>query len=302
MTCPVPFSEGWRIGPKETNFYVRVYAADDAVAAVVFVHGAAEHCGRYTEMHSALAREHRISVFAFDLRGYGRTALDVEHKSAESAYGKTWLPQQLEDLEWAIEEAGKEFGGGLPLFVMGNSMGGTIVLGLLTDVARRDHDALKRVRGMIGGSPTVAFKNPPPAPVIWLLRQITRLRPWTLFPIRNDPATLSRNEESNQAYLNDPLVGAPGSLRGLQSIMEEGACLLEKKYANWPVDLPLLFMHGNADLSTSYPETKLFFEKIEASDKKMITYPGGAHELHFEPDGIREKSLEELVRFVHSHV
>ncbi|KAJ7751726.1 hypothetical protein B0H14DRAFT_2635945 [Mycena olivaceomarginata] len=51
-----------------------------------------------------------------------------------------------------------------------------------------------------------------------------------------------------------------------------------------------------------YPDSKAMFEKLPAKDKKMITYPGGYHELHFEPDGIREKSLQDLVEFIHTHV
>lgn len=72
-------------------------------------------------MHTALARDHHISVFAFDLRGYGKTAMDETHKSAESAYGKTYWIEQLGDLEWAIQEAHAEFSD-LPIFTMGASM------------------------------------------------------------------------------------------------------------------------------------------------------------------------------------
>jgi acylglycerol lipase len=116
------YTESWRTGPEDTNFYTRLYIAPDPLAILVFVHGAAEHCGRYTEMHSKLAQEHRIAVFGFDLRGYGRTAADEEHKSPNSTYGKTWWPEQLDDLEWAILEARKELGDALPLFTMGTSM------------------------------------------------------------------------------------------------------------------------------------------------------------------------------------
>lgn len=51
--------------------------------------------------------------------GYGLTAADKTHKSPHSSYGKTWWPEQLDGLEWAIEEARKDFGHTLPLFTMG---------------------------------------------------------------------------------------------------------------------------------------------------------------------------------------
>ncbi|KAJ7705599.1 lysophospholipase [Mycena rosella] len=296
------YTESWRTGPEDTNFYVRLYTAAQPLAILVFVHGAAEHCGRYTEMHSTLAQEHHISVFSFDLRGYGLTAADKTHKSPNSAYGKTWWPEQLDDLEWAINEAHKELGETLPVFTMGTSMGGGIVLGLMTDLDRLDHIAVKAVRGVIGGSPTVSLTEPPPGFMIWILKQILQVSPWMLFPIRNKPEELSRNKESGEAYVNDPLVGTPGSLKGMYWMLEEGGLLLRSKYANWPKTLPVLFMHGDADPLSSYRDSKALFEKIPADNKKFVTYPGGYHELHFEPDDIREKSLEEVVDFIRSHL
>ena len=61
-----------------------------------------------------------IGLGKYDLRGYGKTAQDVEHKSKTSEYGKTWSEPQMDDLEWAIEEAQKE-GEALPVFIQGCS-------------------------------------------------------------------------------------------------------------------------------------------------------------------------------------
>ncbi|KAJ7807880.1 hypothetical protein B0H14DRAFT_3763816 [Mycena olivaceomarginata] len=63
-----------------------------------------------------------ISVFTFDQRGFGKTALDAENKSPSSAYGKTTGEHQMDDIHWAIEHAKKEFPG-LPVFLRGHSMG-----------------------------------------------------------------------------------------------------------------------------------------------------------------------------------
>ncbi|KAJ7854285.1 Alpha/Beta hydrolase protein [Mycena olivaceomarginata] len=257
------YTESWRTGPQDTNFYVQVYTAAEPLAVLVFCHGAAEHCARYTEIHSAVSQDHRIPVFSFDMRGYGLTAADKTHKSPHSSYGKTWWPEQLDDLEWVIEE------------------GGGIVLGPMCDLDPTNHPSLKYVNGVISCSPTFGLAKPLPGPVYWILKQITRMRPWMLFPIQNKPEELSRNTD----------------LKGLTYMLEE-LC----SYANWPQDLPVLFMHGDTDPVVSYPDSKAMFEKLPAQDKKMITYPGGYHELHFEPDGIREKSLQDLVEFIHTHV
>jgi acylglycerol lipase len=115
------FTDAWRPGPYGTNFYTRTFSASAPRAVLVFVHGAAEHCGRYTEFHRLLAAEHDVSVFAFDQRGFGQTALHPTHRSATSAYGKTDWSMQLDDVEWALRRARDEFPD-LPMFLMGASM------------------------------------------------------------------------------------------------------------------------------------------------------------------------------------
>jgi acylglycerol lipase len=84
------------------------------------VHGFCEHIGRYEHIHPLFANR-GITVFCYDQRGFGKTALDAENKSEDSAYGKTSGKDQAADIEWAIKHAKKEFGE-LPMFLMGHSM------------------------------------------------------------------------------------------------------------------------------------------------------------------------------------
>lgn len=98
-----------------------MYNAETPTSVLVFLHGAAEHTGRYTDMHGALAQQ-GISVFAFDLRGFGRTALDEVNRSSSSAYGRTDRKSQMDDVEWAIEYVHAQVGSDLPIFLMGASL------------------------------------------------------------------------------------------------------------------------------------------------------------------------------------
>lgn len=125
------YVESWLTGPLSTSFYTRVYAPPSSLprGALVFIHGYIEHIGRYEDVHIAWATR-GIAVFAFDQRGFGRTALD-ELRSQNSAYGKTGIPDRMLDVEWAIRVALEQFPG-VPLFLMGHSMGGGIVLGFAT--------------------------------------------------------------------------------------------------------------------------------------------------------------------------
>ncbi|KAF4583375.1 hypothetical protein EYR38_002125 [Pleurotus pulmonarius] len=116
--------------------------------------------------------------------------------------------------------------------------------------------------------------------------------------LSNIEQDLSRNEETNAAYDADPLVGVPGSLRSLEDMITEGGRLLTNKYAHWPEDVSVLFLHGTADQVTSSVAAQQLYDKLPAKRKKMITYPGARHELHNEPDGVREQSLSAVADFI----
>ena len=120
----LPYSEAWLAGPSSTQFYTRTYTPvplESTKAAIVFVHGFAEHVGRYTHFHPLLAAR-GIAVFTYDQRGFGLTAQDTKgHKSKSSEYGKTCWKDQMSDIEWAVEHTRKSFQG-KPVFLMGHSM------------------------------------------------------------------------------------------------------------------------------------------------------------------------------------
>lgn len=116
------YTESWLVGPQSTKFYTRTYLPpSQPKAAVVFVHGFAEHIGRYTHFHPLFAAK-GIAIFTYDQRGYGLTAQDTGgNRSKDSAYGKTSWKEQMEDIAWAVQYAKTTFGS-VPLFLMGHSM------------------------------------------------------------------------------------------------------------------------------------------------------------------------------------
>jgi acylglycerol lipase len=123
-TASTSYKEEWLTGPQSTQFYTRTYLPPGEAspkAVIVFVHGFAEHIGRYTHFHPWLAQR-GIAVFAFDQRGYGLTAQDTTgKKSKTSAYGKTCWKDQMGDIDWALKHARNLFPG-IPIFLMGHSM------------------------------------------------------------------------------------------------------------------------------------------------------------------------------------
>lgn len=169
------YTEAWLSGPQATQFYTRTYLASPAAKAVlVFIHGFAEHVGRYTEAHPVFAAS-GINVFTFDQRGFGKTVLDAEHKSKTSEYGKTSGEQQMDDVTWALEHASKQFPG-LPIFLAGHSMGGGEVLNFSV---RRNISLLS---GVIASSPLVHQTHPASKVTRWFGGKAGAVMPYFAIP------------------------------------------------------------------------------------------------------------------------
>ena len=115
-------TRAWLLGHKKTSFYSHTYhppAKSRTRAALVFIHGFAEHVERYEHVHRIWA-EKGFFVLAFDLRGFGRTALDKK-KSRSSIYGRTSDDDQIKDIKWGLHFV-REANPDVPVFLMGHSM------------------------------------------------------------------------------------------------------------------------------------------------------------------------------------
>ena len=85
-------------------------------AAVVIVHGIGEHSGRYAHVAAHLLL-HDYAVYAFDLRGHGRS------EGHPRVYVASF-DEYVSDLDCFLADVRKEHRG--PLFLLGHSMGGGI--------------------------------------------------------------------------------------------------------------------------------------------------------------------------------
>jgi len=59
--------------------------------------------------------------------------------------------------------------------------------------------------------------------------------------------------------------------------------------------------HGTEDKVTSHTASEGFHDKISAEIKRISLFTGGYHELHNEPDGVKEKLANEVVAFIEEH-
>ncbi|KAG9312173.1 alpha beta-hydrolase [Chiua virens] len=268
------YTESWLTGPQNTHFYTRTYLpSSPSKAVIVFVHGFAEHIARYDHIFPTWSSR-GIAVFAYDQRGFGRTAMDKEHKSKDSAWGKTSQKEQLEDVAWAVGHAKQTFAGA-PVFLYGHSMGGALVLAFPTRAqASPSKEAVTSISGVIATSPLILQTKPAE---------------------QGHAVELSHDSAVGEAYLKDPLIKLSGSLRGLSDMLSGGEELLARDHTLWPKQVAY-------DQITSWKASEKFHGLLPVEDKTFSPYANGFHELHNEPDGVKEKLTEECITWVEAHL
>lgn len=228
-------------------------------AILALVHGFGEHSGRYGNVVEHLT-ERGYAVYGFDNRGHGRSPGQRGHINAWAEF--------REDVGAFLSLIG-EREPGLPLFLMGHSLGGLIVL----DYALHHPEGLA---GVIASGPVLGPPDISPA-LLMLSRLLSRLWPRFSLSAGLDAGSLSRDPSVVQAYRDDPLTHDRASAR-LGTEMAAAVRWTQAHAAD--LRLPLLIVHGGADRLVPPEYSRLFFENVTFADKERHEYEGVYHEPH----------------------
>lgn len=240
------------------------FAYQQPRAAVVFIHGFCEHSLRHARTAEVLA-DRGYAVHAIDLRGHG-----------ESEGARVWIrsfDEYLNDVERFIEHT-RAGVSRRPLFVWGNSMGGTIA-SLLAIERRVALDGLV-LSGAFLKMPDHVF------PILrYLAIAFSRLVPG-LRVVRVGARYLSRDPAVVADFETDPL-----NFHGRFPV-RTGAELLRAvrrvRRGMEAVATPLLLLHGTADLVTDPEGSRELHTRAASKDKTLRLYPGLYHDLLHEPE------------------
>ena len=244
------------------TLFERHWLPDGAPRAdVIIVHGYAEHSGRYEHVGAALA-ERGYAVHALDLRGHGRS-------EGRRVFVRS-MNEYLDDLDAFLERNRHP---GRPLFLLGHSMGGTVVaLAAVT----RETDA----QGLILSGPALTTDGASPlmTRIVLLLGRFfpsLRLRKLDAAAVSRDPAVVA-------AYDADPLVERGKINAGTAAAMIRAMRTIDKHEPD--IRLPLLVMHGTEDLLASPAGSQALHERASSTDKTLRLYAGLYHEILNEPE------------------
>jgi alpha-beta hydrolase superfamily lysophospholipase len=250
------------------DIHVTTWVGDDAPRFITLLaHGYGEHAGRYEHVAEMLVGLGAV-VYAPDHVGHGRSA------------GERALVEDIETLVTdlhAVADRARAERPGLPLVLVGHSMGGLIA----TRFAQRYLDELTALvlsGPLVGDNPGVAL--------------LLEMDPIPDIPI--DPAILSRDPAVGAAYAADPLVyHGPFLKTTLQALVNSVDVVAAGGTFG---DVPTLWIHGTADQLVPYEPTAASIEHIRGTSLQHTAYEGAAHEVFNETNN--DEVLGEVADFL----
>lgn len=234
-------------------------------AVVALAHGINDHSGRYIHVIDALV-ERSVAVYAIDHCGHGRS---------DGPRGQVLRFDNLvDDFALVTSQATSDLPG-LPLFVLGHSMGGLVA----TRYALRFQDDLA---GLILSAPAIVIDEKTPQVMKKLLLGLARVAPGlSVLPERK--GILSRDPEVERVKAEDPLCNYPRTRLGVARQILLASEDTQKHLHE--LALPLLVMHGGDDVLTFPSGSHMLVDRAASADKTFRIWPGLRHEIFNEPEG-----------------
>ncbi|MBK7951278.1 MAG: alpha/beta hydrolase [Deltaproteobacteria bacterium] len=238
--------------------------------AMILVHGYAEHAGRYDAMATWFAAR-GFAVHAYDQAGHGRTRGPRGHVDR--------FERLLDELSRFVEQIAADHPG-LPIALVGHSMGGLVVAA--TAVFRRPAVEWIVLSGALLEMPTAGSFDRRLR--LLAARFLSAIAPRIGLSTGLDAAGLSRDPEVVRRYLEDPYVKDRMSARfaaGLAGMVERVASSADR------VERPILVLHGGDDPICPVSGSRRFHAGLDpaiANRSRLSVYPGLRHEIFNEPE------------------
>ena len=247
---------------------------------VVLAHGYGEHARRYDHVAQRFG-EAGLRTYALDHRGHGRAG----GKRVRVRYMREFVT----DYRTLVLTARKE-NSGLPLIVLGHSMGGGIVfaygvehpgeydLMVLSGPAIAAHAGVSKLKAVIGKTVGSVLPDLP-------IEQISA-------------SAVSRDPKVVAEYEADPLVYRGKIPAGIGKALLVVGETMERKAPG--ITAPLLVVHGEDDQLVSAEGSRRLVECIGSTDVELKVYPDLYHEVFNEPE--RDQVLDDVTGWIQARL
>ncbi len=279
-------------------------------AIIQIVHGMNEHIGRYVEMAEFLSKN-GFAVYGEDHRGHGLTA-EIK-KDLGHFYDKDGFPKIMNDVHGLTEIIKREHPG-VPVFLLGHSMGSFISRNLITLFPNDFKGVILSGTGNYCMLEVLTNKT-----LLKLLLAIYGSRKVIPFfftngmndfnkefePRRTDYDWLATDPKVADEFIADPLCGTMNSLGFYRDLMDMLHNMQKKKkIAKIPKDMPMFLFAGSMDpVGKNGKTSTIAYENYKKAGIKDITFKlweGCRHEVHKEP--VKIELFNEIVSWIEKRI
>jgi alpha-beta hydrolase superfamily lysophospholipase len=236
-------------------------ASQETRGVVALMHGYGEHSDRYDHVAGLLARAGYTTV-ALDARGHGRSSGPRGHVSRYADY--------ILDYAEFIERIRRRFGR-TPLFALGHSNGGLIVLRYALCAQANDHITAWAVT-----SPFCGFPGDIPKTKTLAGKLLSKVWGTLSLATALEASDLSHVDRVVETYVNDPLVFAEATARWFTETL---ATQREVNERASEITVPILFLLAGDDRIVDAEVAEDIFHRLRSSDRELETFPEMYHEI-----------------------
>eukprot|EP01025_Chloroclados_australasicus_P059070 TRINITY_DN7457_c0_g1_i3.p1 TRINITY_DN7457_c0_g1~~TRINITY_DN7457_c0_g1_i3.p1 ORF type:complete len:353 (+),score=37.90 TRINITY_DN7457_c0_g1_i3:94-1152(+) len=276
--------------PDAVELYTREYLVHSGVeqhGVVVLVHGFSWHSG-YWEPFAKHLQQKGFVVVCYDLRGHGKSGAVDGLRGYASSFN-VHVEDLLAVLQWTSERHV-----GLPLFIFGESMGGSIVLSLMTQHA--DADVVKAVQGVALACPVLQI-NPkllPPRPVLAVMGAVSLAFP--KLPLPNEVEKTFEDAFGDKDFAaearHDPLVVFdPPRLRDISTLISALRRMLPLARK---MQTPWLIIQGQLDTRIEPRHAVEFHVHSTCEDKTLKQYPDAHHQMFQDIEDVTQRAMTDF--------
>jgi len=273
--------EGFFKGVRGTNIYYQSRLPEgEPKAALLIVHGLAEHSGRYGNVVNRFVPL-GYAVYGMDHLGHGKSEGRRVHVERFDDYTSTLKVYFDKIREWQH---------GKPIFLVGHSMGG-----LIGAVYLLDHQA--GLAGAVLSGPAVKIPGHVTPAMLIVGKMLSALIPkFGLLPL--DAVGISRDPAVVRAYVSDPLVHRGKATARLAAEMLKAMQTVSGQAAR--ITLPVMIVQGSADKLVNPAGAQMVYDAVSSVDKEIRIYDGFYHEVFNEPE--HDKVLHDVEIWLEAHL
>ena len=250
---------------------LRLVRWGDAERDVLFLHGLAEHAGRYEHIAARLV-DAGWRVTLLEMRGHGESEGKQGHVDRWHAY--------VEDVQAAVSTIGR------PFAMVGHSMGGMVAVSTLSEPLTPKCKAVALSNPLLGVRVDIPLWKRKAAGIL------SRLVPKISQTNEVNPALLSHDKEAVRAYETDPKVYGTVTPRWFVELKKAQASAIDNAKK---ISIPLRLMVSEGDQICN-PQIARNLAAAWGGPSEVIEYGEMYHELFNEVE--KDRVLTELIAWL----